>query len=124
MHLEVVADPSEGTAGEVGDYALGSFFMTTQNVVENQPDTIAKVCAAFRDVATWLGDPANADTGAAIVAEEIGLSPEAAADVYTKEAALWSDSLGDQRWQQNVDWVTSNVEGGSDEPAPMEPACA
>lgn len=124
LSLNVIANPSEGTAGEVGKYALGSFFMTTKEIRDSKPDTIGKVCAAFRDVAQWLADPANADAGAEIVAKETGLNSDSAAQVYTKEAALWSDSLSPERWQENVDWVTSNSEGGSTAPAPLDSACA
>ncbi|MDV8009373.1 ABC transporter substrate-binding protein [Rhodococcus sp. IEGM 1318] len=123
LSLKVIANPADGSAGDVGRYALGSFFMTTQKVADNSPTTLRSVCSAFFDIAAWMQNPANAPAGADIVAEITGLPVEAAADIYNYEASLWSETLDDERWKQNVDWVVSNLGGQSQAPAPLTSAC-
>lgn len=121
LDLKVIADPAAGTAGDVGDYGLNTFFATTTDYVNNNPERVTEICDAFADINTWMADPANAEQGAQIMKDTFGLNDEAAAQVWDYESQLYTDQFDETRWQENVDWISRTTGASGD--APLTSAC-
>ncbi|WP_235736360.1 ABC transporter substrate-binding protein [Nocardioides alcanivorans] len=119
IDLVTIADPRDGTAGQVAEYGVGSLWVTNGK----QAGRMSKVCAAFKDIQAWIADPANAEEGAKLLAEITGVPEEHAAQLWTDEAQeLWRTEVSDEEWKDNVAWVNSSTDSDGKDVAPTS-AC-
>jgi NitT/TauT family transport system substrate-binding protein len=120
--IRPIANPAEGTAGEVGKYAYSSFFLTTKKFTEQNPQQLRTICRSFAEAANWIADPKNATAGAKIITEITRLRGADAAEVWKYESKKWQPTFDDGRWQRNVDWVQKHSKSKRQE-IPFGNAC-
>ena len=59
IEFRTLASPFDGTAGELGDVGLQTFWTTTEEFAQQNPDAIDKFCTAMNKAADWIADDAN-----------------------------------------------------------------
>ncbi|MFD1810675.1 ABC transporter substrate-binding protein [Rhodococcus gannanensis] len=105
LDFTIIADASDGSAGPIGEYGYGGFFMTSATTAANSPQTIGRFCTAMNDATAYIADPANRETVIAILAEVMNAPAADITPIYDAEHTLWSNTIDPGRWQKNAEWV-------------------
>jgi NitT/TauT family transport system substrate-binding protein len=111
VELRTLVNTLDGSAGELSDYGLQSFWATTAEYADGNPTVIDGFCTAMNDASAWLADDANRDAAVTSIMGITGLPEEAAAEIWELQHDSWVPEIDEDRWSANVEWILGSAEG-------------
>ncbi|SFQ55627.1 ABC transporter substrate-binding protein [Amycolatopsis rubida] len=120
IDLTTLADPRDGSAGEIAHYGISALWATSGK----EAARMSKVCAAFADIHRWMSDPANVNAGAKVLAGVTGIPAADAVQLWKDEGQhLWRTSVSEPEWKDNVAWVNKSTHNPSGKDVALNSAC-
>ena len=109
--LHTLASPFDGTAGELGDIGLQTFWTTTREFQQQNPEVVNRFCTARNKASGWIADDANRGPGVQSLATLLAIPTESAGRIWDETHRSWSPKIDEAAWSANVDWILGS--GGS-----------
>ncbi|WP_345351264.1 ABC transporter substrate-binding protein [Rhodococcus olei] len=103
--LRELANPRSGTAGPLGDYGLQTFWTTTRDFQQGQPQVLTGFCTAMNRASAWLADGVNRDAATQSLATFLQIPVASAAKIWDRTHTSWGSGMDATQWTANVDWV-------------------
>jgi NitT/TauT family transport system substrate-binding protein len=110
VNLRTLVNTLDGSAGELSDYGLQSFWATTGDYAKAHPTVINGFCKAMNKASSWLADGANKDAAVASIAKLTGLPQDAAAQIWNVQHNSWVPKIDKARWSSNVKWILGSAD--------------
>jgi NitT/TauT family transport system substrate-binding protein len=110
VKVRTLVDSMKGTAGELGDYGLQSFWVTTKDFGDQHPTIVDGFCQAMNKASTWLADDANRDAAVASITKLTGLPKASASEIWDLQHTSWLPQIDEERWSANVEWILGNAD--------------
>jgi NitT/TauT family transport system substrate-binding protein len=111
VELRDLVSTLDGSAGELGDYGLQSFWATTEQYTKEHGDVLDGFCTAMNKASDWLADDANKDAAVTSIMGVTTLPKESATEIWELQHQEWVPEIDEERWNANVDWILGD--GGS-----------
>ena len=121
VSMEPITSVTEGTAGEVGSYGLGTVLVASGTLAES--DAAEPVCAALSAAGEWIADPTNKEAGTELLVKTMNVPADKAAEVWAAQMQLWPEQIAEERWRHNVEWVNDQTSGAREKDVPFDPVC-
>lgn len=110
IDLRVLAGSLQGTAGQLGEVGLQSFWATTTKFRESNPDVVKNFCTAMTKANTWLQDNTNRAAGTKIIETLLNVPAPVAGEVWDGVHTAWSDTVTSDRWSANVKLILGSAD--------------
>jgi NitT/TauT family transport system substrate-binding protein len=100
-----LASTLDGSAGELGEYGMQSFWATTEQYTTEHGDVVDGFSTAMNKAAGWLADDANKDAAVQSIMGVTQLPKEAATEIWELQHKEFVPEIDEDRWNSNVDWT-------------------
>ncbi|WP_112300251.1 ABC transporter substrate-binding protein [Rhodococcus wratislaviensis] len=124
IEFRTLASPFDGTAGELGDVGLQTFWTTTEEFAQQNPEILNGFCTAMNKAADWIADDANRGSGVQSLATLLRIPAESAGRIWDKTHLSWSPTINEATWTANVDWILGDGSSGLSFEQAVMPECA
>jgi NitT/TauT family transport system substrate-binding protein len=111
VELRDLVSTLDGSAGELGEYGLQSFWATTEQYSKDHGDVLDGFCSAMNEASAWIADDANKDAAVKSIMTITQLPEESATEIWELQHQEWVPEIDEERWNSNVDWILGD--GGS-----------
>jgi NitT/TauT family transport system substrate-binding protein len=111
VELRDLVSTLDGSAGELGDYGMQSFWATTEQYTKEHGDVVDGFCTAMNEAADWYADDANKDAAVQSIMGVTQLPEGSATEIWELQHKEFVPEIDEERWNANVDWILGD--GGS-----------
>jgi NitT/TauT family transport system substrate-binding protein len=111
VELRDLVSTLDGSAGELGEYGMQSFWATTEPYTKEHGDVVDGFCTAMNKAAAWYADDANKDAAVQSIMGVTQLPEAEATEIWELQHKEFVPEIDEERWNSNVDWILG--EGGS-----------
>jgi NitT/TauT family transport system substrate-binding protein len=111
VELRDLVSTLDGSAGELGDYGLQSFWATTEQYTKDHADVVDGFCTAMNKASDWLADDANKDAAVKSIMGVTQLPEASATEIWELQHKEFVTEIDEDRWNANVEWILG--EGGA-----------
>jgi NitT/TauT family transport system substrate-binding protein len=108
VKLRDLVSTLDGSAGELSDYGLQSFWAATEQYTKEHADVVDGFCTAMNKASEWLADDANKNDAVKSIMTVTKLPEPAATEIWEKQHKEFVTTIDEDRWNSNVDWILGN----------------
>jgi NitT/TauT family transport system substrate-binding protein len=105
VELRDLVSTLDGSAGELGEYGMQSFWATTEQYTKEHGDVVDGFCTAMNKASEWLADDANKDAAVKSIMGVTKLPEESATEIWELQHKEFVTEIDEDRWNSNVDWI-------------------
>jgi NitT/TauT family transport system substrate-binding protein len=107
--LDTLASALGGTAGQLGQVGLQSFYSTTTSYQASHPAVVKDFCTAMTQATTFLANNANRSAGLPVIEKLLSIPATAAGQVWDTVHAAWSMQVPATQWGANVKLILGSA---------------